>query len=151
MQINQVKPKVSPSRTPSIFNLIFLVFSIGLGIVISFISIFNDLEAFDWRNFFMFEQTWLNDDVMLSFSFLMFTIIVMSSGIRFHILLKDQDNKISFWQSLRFGILARYYVLITPWGLGSQPILIGLMYQKGIKIGKATSTVMIDLLLMRLR
>jgi glycosyltransferase involved in cell wall biosynthesis/uncharacterized membrane protein YbhN (UPF0104 family) len=150
MQINQVKPKVSPSRIPSIFNLIFLVFSIGLGIVISFISIFNDLEAFDWRNFFMFEETWLNNDVMLSFSFLMFTIIVMSSGIRFHILLKDQDNKISFWQSLRFGILARYYVLITPWGLGSQPILIGLMYQKGITIGKATSTVMIDLLLMRL-
>jgi glycosyltransferase involved in cell wall biosynthesis/uncharacterized membrane protein YbhN (UPF0104 family) len=49
-----------------------------------------------------------------------------------------------------YGILARYYVLITPWALGSQPILIGIMYQRKIPIGLATSAVMIDLLVMRL-
>ena len=150
MQIKQYRTKVSTSRNSSLFNLIFLLFSIGLGVVISFISIFNDFESFDWRNFFMFQQTWLNNPQMFSLAILMFLIILMSSGIRFHILTQDPEKSISFWQNLRFGILARYYVLITPWGLGSQPILIGLMLQKGISIGKSTSTVMLDLLLMRL-
>ena len=49
-----------------------------------------------------------------------------------------------------YGILARYYVLITPWALGSQPILIGIMYQRKVPIGLATSVVMMDLLFMRL-
>ncbi len=150
MQIKQNKTKVSTSRSSSLFSLTFLLFSIGLGVVLSFISIFNDFESFDWRNFFMFQQTWLNNQQMLILAILMFLIILISSGFRFHILTQDAEKSISFWQSLRFGILARYYVLITPWGLGSQPILIGLMLQKGISIGKSTSTVMLDLLLMRL-
>lgn len=151
MQVNENKSKVDAPRTrSSFFSYLFLFFSIGLGFALSFISIFNDLESFDWRNFFMFQQTWLNKPMMLMLSILMFMVIILSSGLRFHILLQEKQTPIRFWQSLKFGILARYYVLITPWGLGSQPILIGLMYQKGVSIGKATSTVMIDLLLMRL-
>ncbi|MEY3610037.1 MAG: hypothetical protein RLZZ264_558, partial [Bacillota bacterium] len=65
MQIKQNKTKVSTSRSSSLFSLTFLLFSIGLGVVLSFISIFNDFESFDWRNFFMFQQTWLNNPQML--------------------------------------------------------------------------------------
>jgi len=150
MKVNQNQINLDRKNgSSSLFSIVFLFISIGLGILLSFISILSDLGTFDWPNFLGFEQTWLQNEWMFIVSVLMFLLIMISSGYRYWILLKDKNIMISFWQSLRFGILARYYVLITPWGLGSQPIMIGLNYQKGLSIGKATSVVMLDLLLMR--
>lgn len=141
--------KVKP-QSNGFFAMVFILVSIVLGLLLSFISILNDLSSFDWRNFLRFDQTWLSNEWMLLVSGLLFLVIILSSGFRYWILLNDKKFKIGFIQSLRFGILARYYVLITPWGLGSQPVLIGLIFQKGASVGRATASVMLDLLLMRL-
>ncbi|MEY3431793.1 MAG: hypothetical protein RIS53_691, partial [Bacillota bacterium] len=151
MQVNQNHPKQGKNISSSSFlSMIFLFISIGLGFLLSFVSILNDLGSFDWQNFLGFQQTWLKYAWMLLLALAMFFIIIISSGFRYWMLLKEKSFKLGFWRSLLFGILARYYVLITPWGLGSQPILIGLIYQRGVGIGKATSVVMLDLLLMRI-
>ncbi len=151
MQVNHNQAKLGKKNlSSSFFSMFFLFISIGLGFLLSFVSIINDLGSFDWQSFLGFQQTWLKYPWMLLAGIFMFVLIIISSGFRYWILLKDKTYSLGFWQSLRFGILARYYVLITPWGLGSQPILIGLIYQKGVGFGKATSVVMLDLLLMRL-
>ena len=128
----------------------FFLLSIGIGVLFTIVSLQNDLSNLDFSVISNAGQTWLANWPMMVLAILMLLVIIFTSGIRYHLLLSKVNSKKSFRDSLRFGILARYYVLITPWGLGSQPILIGLLYQKKHTIGQATKAVMLDLLMMRL-
>jgi glycosyltransferase involved in cell wall biosynthesis/uncharacterized membrane protein YbhN (UPF0104 family) len=121
-----------------------------LGIGFSFFSLQGDLASFEWLPFLTLSQQWLGQLDMILVSLLLLGIIIITSGLRFHVLLTIKLKHLRFRTSLMYGILARYYVLVTPWALGSQPILIGIMYQRKVPIGLATSAVMIDLLVMRL-
>jgi glycosyltransferase involved in cell wall biosynthesis/uncharacterized membrane protein YbhN (UPF0104 family) len=121
-----------------------------LGIGFSFFSLQGDLATFEWLPFLTLSQQWLGQLDMILVSLLLLGIIIITSGLRFHVLLTIKLKHLRFRTSLMYGILARYYVLVTPWALGSQPILIGIMYQRKVPIGLATSAVMIDLLVMRL-
>ena len=147
--IKQPKLVTHPS-TKKRWNVIFFVGSIFLGIGFSFFSLQGDLASFEWLPFLTLSQQWLGQLDMIFMALLLLGVIIFSSGLRFHVLLKIKVKNLRFRTSLMYGILARYYVLITPWALGSQPILIGIMYQRKVPIGLATSVVMMDLLFMRL-
>ena len=77
---------------------------------------------------------------MIFVALLLVGIIMFSSGLRLHILLKIKLKHLRFRTSLMYGILAKYYGLVTPWALGSQPILIGIMYQRKVPIGFTRSS-----------
>ena len=146
---NQSQP-VSHSLTKKRWSILFFAVSILLGVGFSFISIQGDFTRFEWLPFLTLSQQWLGHLDMILAAMLLLAIITVTSGLRFHVLLKIKVKNIRFRTSLMYGILARYYVLVTPWALGSQPILIGIMYQRKIPISLATSVVMMDLLWMRL-
>jgi uncharacterized membrane protein YbhN (UPF0104 family) len=129
---------------------LFFIVSIGLGIGFSFISLQNDVSSFEWVTFLTLSQFWLGQLHMILVAIFLLGIIFFTSGLRFHLLLKTNIKHLRWKTSLMYGILARYYGLITPWALGSQPIMIGIMYQRKVPIGLATSVVMMDLLVMRL-
>jgi uncharacterized membrane protein YbhN (UPF0104 family) len=145
----QTQP-VFRSRNKNTWRVLFFLFSIFVGVGFSIFSIQGDLSSFEWLPFLTLSDQWLGQLDMFLLAFLSLGIIIFSSGFRYHILLKIKLKHIRFRTSLIYGILARYYVLITPWALGSQPILIALMHQRKIPIGLATSVVMLDLLFMRL-
>jgi uncharacterized membrane protein YbhN (UPF0104 family) len=132
------------------WRVFFFMFSMLLGIGFSIFSIQGDLSSFEWLRFLTLRDEWLAQSPMFILALLSLSIIIFSSGFRYHVLLKIKYKNFRFRTSLMYGILARYYVLITPWALGSQPILIGMMHQRKIPIGLATSVVMLDLLFMRL-
>lgn len=132
------------------WRVFFFMFSMVLGIGFSIFSIQGDVSSFDWLRFLTLSDEWLEQLPMFLLALLSLAIIIFSSGFRYHVLLKIKLKNFRFRTSLMYGILARYYVLITPWALGSQPILIGMMHQRKIPIGLATSVVMMDLLFMRL-
>jgi uncharacterized protein (TIRG00374 family) len=130
--------------------ILFFIFSIVLGLLVSWLTLRIDLEQFQWDLFIATSAEWLAKWQMIAMAIILLMVVIFTSGIRLHILLKDKVNKIRFLDSLNFGILARYYVLITPWSLGGQPILMGIMYQKKVPVGLATSAPMLDLLMMRI-
>jgi glycosyltransferase involved in cell wall biosynthesis/uncharacterized membrane protein YbhN (UPF0104 family) len=147
--INQPQSVAQPP-TKKRWSILFFIVSMVLGIGFSFFSLQEDLASFEWLPFLTLSQQWLGQLDMMIVALLLLGIIILTSGLRFHVLLKNKIKHLRFRTSLMYGILARYYVLVTPWALGSQPILIGIMYQRKIPIGLATSAVMIDLLVMRL-
>ncbi len=147
--INQTHT-VAQSPTKKGWHILFFVVSLFLGLGFSIFSLQEDLTSFEWLPFLTLSPQWLGQLDMVFMALLLLGVIIFSSGLRFHVLLKIKVKNLRFRTSLMYGILARYYVLITPWALGSQPILIGIMYQRKVPIGLATSVVMMDLLFMRL-
>ena len=147
--INQPQSVAQPPPKKR-WSILFFIVSMVLGIGFSFFSLQGDLASFEWLPFLTLSQQWLGQLDMMIVALLLLGIIILTSGLRFHVLLKNKIKHLRFRTSLMYGILARYYVLVTPWALGSQPILIGIMYQRKVPIGLATSAVMIDLLVMRL-
>ena len=147
--INQLQSVAQPPPKKR-WSIIFFIVSMVLGIGFSFFSLQGDLASFEWLPFLTLSQQWLGQLDMILVSLLLLGIIIITSGLRFHVFLTIKLKHLRFRTSLMYGILARYYVLVTPWALGSQPILIGIMYQRKVPIGLATSAVMIDLLVMRL-
>jgi hypothetical protein len=147
--INQPQSVAQPP-TKKRWSILFFIISMVLGIGFSFFSLQGDLASFEWLPFLTLSQQWLSQLDMMLVSLMLLSIIMVSSGLRLHVLLKINLKKLRFRTSLMYGILAKYYVLVTPWALGSQPILIGIMYQRKIPIHLATSAVLMDLLLMRL-
>ena len=141
---------ISQSINKKKWHVLFFVFSMLMGVGFSIFSIQGDLTSFAWLPFLTLSDQWLGQLDMFFLALLSLAIIILSSGFRYHVLLKIKLKYLRFRTSLMYGILARYYVLITPWALGSQPILIGIMHQQKIPIGLATSVVMMDLLFMRL-
>lgn len=150
MNNNRFKqPKTFPKQLHQAWGLLFFIVSIALGIFFSLYSLQGDLDGFQWQSFFT-ERNWLGNPWMIVMTFSLLMVIIFTSGLRFQNLFVLQKKLSRFKDNLVYGILARYYVLITPWALGSQPILIGMMYKRNIPIGVATSAVMMDLLIMRL-
>lgn len=143
------QPFSQPS-TKKTWSVWFFVMSMGLGVGFTFFSIQDDLSSFEWLPFLTLSHLWVGQlPIMLAALFLL-GIIFISSGLRFHLMLRTKIKHLRWSTSLMYGILARYYGLITPWALGSQPIMIGIMYQRKVPLGLATSVVMMDLLFMRL-
>lgn len=150
MAKTRIKPFLDSTLVKKSWSIGFLIFSLLIGIGVSFLALRDDLNQFQWGYILEAAGSWLAHWPMMLVALLMYAVVVITSGLRFHVLLAFKRKKQSFSDSLRFGILARYYVLITPWALGSQPILMGLMFKKNVPVGLATSAPMIDLLLMRL-
>jgi glycosyltransferase involved in cell wall biosynthesis/uncharacterized membrane protein YbhN (UPF0104 family) len=150
MAPKRIKPFLDNRVLKKSWSIGFLIFSLLVGVGVSFLALRDDLNQFQWRFFFDGIGEWLTHWPMMLVALFMYALVVLTSGLRFHALLTVKRKKQSLSDSLRFGILARYYVLITPWALGSQPILMGLMFKKNVPVGLATATPMIDLLIMRL-
>ena len=127
----------------------FFILSIFIGVFVSFIALQQDITMFNLETFVEASADWIERYPAMLFAFFLVLIIVFTAGLRIHILMKVKRRRTRFIDSLVYGILARYYVLITPWGLGGQPITIAMMLKKNIPFGLAVATPMIDLLFMR--
>jgi 1,2-diacylglycerol 3-alpha-glucosyltransferase len=136
-------------RLRPILGFVFFILSVGLGLLVSFITLREDLVQFNWLTFLETSAQWLERWPMMAIALVLLMTVILTSGLRLHVILKIKHKHQRFQDSLMYGILARYYVLITPWGLGGQPIVMGIMHKKNVPLGLATSAPMLDLLLMR--
>lgn len=127
----------------------FFVLSIFIGLFVSFIALQQDITMFNLQTFVEASADWIERYPAMLFGFFLVLIVGFTAGLRIHILMKVKRKRTRFIDSLLYGILARYYVLITPWGLGGQPITIAMMLKKNIPFGLAVAIPMIDLLFMR--
>jgi 1,2-diacylglycerol 3-alpha-glucosyltransferase len=148
MQTNASIKKIT--RLKPYLRAFFFIFSVGLGLIVSFITLREDLTQFNWQTFIETSADWIERWPMMLIAFTLLLVVILTSGLRLHLLISTKLKRHRFLDSLMFGILARYYVLITPWGLGGQPIVMAMMYKKNIPLGLATSAPMLDLLMMRL-
>lgn len=127
----------------------FFVLSIFIGVFVSFIALQQDITMFNLQTFVEASADWIERYPAMFFAFFLVLIVGFTAGLRIHVLMKVKRKRTRFIDSLVYGILARYYVLITPWGLGGQPITIAMMLKKNIPFGLAVAIPMIDLLFMR--
>lgn len=128
----------------------FFILSIFIGVFVSFIALQQDITLFNLETFVEASADWIERYPAMLFALFLVLIIAFTAGLRIHVLMKVKRKRTRFIDSLVYGILARYYVLITPWGLGGQPITIAMMLKKNIPFGLAVAIPMIDLLFMRL-
>jgi glycosyltransferase 2 family protein len=149
MAITNPKPTIKiPWK--KILALAFFLFSVGIGLLVSIITLQQDVLFFNFETFLETSADWILRYPFMLFASVLVLIMILTSGLRIHLLLAVKRHRTRFLDSLIYGVLARYYVLITPWGLGGQPITMGLMYKKNIPFGLATAVPMIDLFFMRL-
>lgn len=130
-------------------GVFFVVISIVVGLLVTIATLQNELEGFVLQELFETIEIWIFHPSWLWLSLMAVLIMVLTAAIRLWVLLKGSGSPISFFTALRYGLLSRYYVLITPWGLGGQPIMMGILHKEGIPFGQATSTPMMDLFFMR--
>lgn len=131
------------------FGYFFFGVSIITGVLVTIATLQNELDGFEFSELITSTEGWSSNVMMLGWVILAILIMILTSGIRISFLLKAAGYPITFCKALRYGILSRYYVLITPWGLGGQPIMMGIMVKDGIPFGLATSVPMLDLFFMR--
>jgi 1,2-diacylglycerol 3-alpha-glucosyltransferase len=145
---NRNKQKKLPKK--SWFNIVFFVISILGGLLVSMIALDQDLGEFNFASFLQASSQWLPRWYMMAIAFILMVVMAITSGLRMHVLLKVKRKRTRFFDSLYYGLIAKYYVLITPWALGGQPITMGIMYKRNIPIGLATAVPVVDLFFMRL-
>ena len=141
--------KNPPLNVKKWFSYFFVVVSIVTGLLVTVATLQNELRGFDLYELFEAVTRWLPLVDLLMWSLLAIITMILTSGIRIYGLLMAAGHPIRFMTALRYGVLSRYYVLITPWGLGGQPIMMGIMVKDGIPFGIATSVPMLDLFFMR--
>ena len=141
--------KTPPLNVKKWFSYFFVVVSIVTGLLVTVATLQNELRGFDLYELFEAVTRWLPLVDLLMWSLLAIITMILTSGIRIYGLLMATGHPIRFMTALRYGVLSRYYVLITPWGLGGQPIMMGIMVKDGIPFGIATSVPMLDLFFMR--
>ncbi len=144
--INRQKKRLKKSW----FNILFFIVSILAGLLVSVNALDQDLAEFNLGSFLEASSQWLPRWYMMAIAFFLMVVIAITSGFRFHLLLRVKRRRVRFFDSFYYGIIAKYYVLITPWALGGQPITMGIMYKRNVPIGLATAIPVVDLFFMRL-
>ena len=127
----------------------FVFLSIIVGILVTIATLQSELEGFVLIDLFASTGVWLSHPSWLWLSVLAVLMMICTSALRLWMLLHSSGHPIPFLTALRYGILSRYYVLITPWGLGGQPIMMGIMHKEGVPFAQATAIPMLDLFFMR--
>lgn len=127
----------------------FVFISIVVGLLVTIATLQNELQGFILTDLFVSTSSWFFHPSWLWYSLLAVLMMMLTSALRIWTLLHASGHTIPFLTALRYGILSRYYVLITPWGLGGQPIMMGILHKEGIPFAQATSIPMLDLFFMR--
>lgn len=130
--------------------LVFFAFSFLIGMLVSYLSIAKDWHLLTLSDLFMMIQLWVTHYPFALGTIFLFIIILVMGSLRYVILLQTSKSRIRFLDGLTYAILARYYVLVTPFGLGGQPFMMAVMRDKNIPIGQATSAPTLDIFSMRL-
>jgi glycosyltransferase involved in cell wall biosynthesis/uncharacterized membrane protein YbhN (UPF0104 family) len=130
--------------------LMIFIFSFFIGMLVSYLAIANDWHRLTSDDLWLLVQLWIQHWPFSIASLLLFLLILSLGAFRYIVLLQTSKTRIDFWDGLTFAILARYYVLITPFGLGGQPLMMAVMRDKNVTIGQATSAPTLDIYFMRL-
>ncbi len=127
-----------------------LIVSILAGIAVSFIALRRDLSVVSFQDVIEASSMWFNGWYWMLGAIVCLLVILVTGALRIYVLLKAKKQRVTLRDSYRYSILSKYYVLITPLGLGGQPITMIAMRKKKIPFGLATFVPMIDLFAMRL-
>lgn len=130
--------------------LVFFVFSFGIGMIVSYFAIAKDWHLLTLSDLWMMVQLWATHFPYAIGTIFLFIMILVLGALRYMLLLNTPKTKIGFLDGITYAILARYYVLVTPFGLGGQPLMIAVMRDKNIPIGQSTSAPTLDVFSMRL-
>jgi len=133
-----------------VFTVLILVLSLAAGIIVSFSALRRDLSNIDLRSLMEASSVWVSSWYWMVGALVCLLLILLTGAFRIHVLLKPKQQRITLRDSYRFSLLSKYYVLITPFGLGGQPITMVFMRRKKIPFSLATFVPMIDLFAMRL-
>jgi glycosyltransferase involved in cell wall biosynthesis len=128
----------------------FFVFSFLMGILVSYLAIAKDWHRLTLADLLIMVQLWITHYPFALGTIFLFITIVTMGALRYVILLQTSKTRVRFSDGLTYAILARYYVLVTPFGLGGQPFMMAVMRDKNIPIGQATSAPTLDVFSMRL-
>jgi hypothetical protein len=109
--------------------LIFLPISVGISVVVAFISTGTSqilkLEAF---SFWLFAAA---AGLRL--------VPWFSKALRLNNWMHFLGHEFSFREGLRISVMAELGVVITPTAVGGQPVKAGMLYQRGVSLGESTS------------
>lgn len=153
--MNEVTPvaideKPISNQRRKIWAVILLVISLLAGVVVSFLALRRDLSVVDLSDLIEASSVWLTGWYWMIGAIFCLLVMLVTGALRLYVLLKAKKQRITLRDAYRYSILSKYYVLITPFGLGGQPITMVYMRKKNIPFGLATFIPMIDLFTMRL-
>ncbi|MFA5235876.1 MAG: flippase-like domain-containing protein [Bacilli bacterium] len=146
--IDNVKP--NGGRRSKILTALVLILSILAGIAVSFLALRRDLATIDLAQLIEASSVWLSSWYWMVGALACLVVILLTGALRIHLLLKPKQPRATLQDSYRYSLLSKYYVLITPLGLGGQPVTMVYMRKKKVPFGLATFIPMIDLFAMRL-
>jgi len=129
---------------------IVLVISIAAGIAVSFIALQRDLSVINLADLIEAGGVWITSWYWMAGALGCLAVILVTGALRLYVLLKAKRQRVTLRDAYRYSILSKYYVMITPFGLGGQPVTMVYMRRKNIPFGLATIIPMIDLFAMRL-
>lgn len=132
-----------------IVTLSLLFVSILIGLLVTYFSLKDDLSSLTLEDLFIASSAWKTGWYFMVAALGVLVLMILFGGLRYYLLFKVRKQKITFIDSLIFGILSKYYVLITPFGLGGQPIVIGLATKKNVPLETSIFVVLIELFFMR--
>lgn len=142
--------KAKGGRRSKIVTALVLIFSILAGIAVSFLALRRDLATIDLAQLIEASSVWLSSWYWMVGALACLVVILLTGALRIHLLLKPKQPRATLQDSYRYSLLSKYYVLITPLGLGGQPVTMVYMRKKNVPFGLATFIPMIDLFAMRL-
>jgi uncharacterized protein (TIRG00374 family) len=146
--VSTIKP--SGARRSKIITAVVLILSILAGVLVSFLSLQRDLATIDLAQLIEASSVWLSSWYWMVGAIGCLIVILITGALRIFLLLKPKQSRATLQDSYRYSLLSKYYVLITPLGLGGQPVTMVYMRKKNVPFGLATFIPMIDLFAMRL-
>jgi 1,2-diacylglycerol 3-alpha-glucosyltransferase len=146
--INNQPDKKNKRRNLFIAIAVFII-SIVAAIVVSLMALKDDFANIDIADFFEASAVWFDGWYWILAAIGCFIVVLLTSAGRIYVLLKAKRQRVSFLDCHYYGLLSKYYVLITPLGMGGQPAAMVLMHKKNIPLGLATFVPMVDLFSMR--
>jgi len=150
-QETEITPTTAPrrNRRQKWLTAIVLIISIGAGIAVSFLSLRRDMSVVNLSDLIEAGVVWINGWYWMLGALLCLAVILVTGALRLYVLLRAKRVRVTLRDAYRYSILSKYYVLITPFGLGGQPVTTVYMRRKNIPFGVATIIPMIDLFAMR--
>jgi len=145
-----ITEKQKSNKRQKIWAAVLLVVSLIAGVVVSFLALRRDLSVVDLSDLIEASSMWLSGWYWMIGAILCLLVMLITGALRLYVLLKAKRQRVTLRDAYRYSILSKYYVLITPFGLGGQPITMVYMRKKNIPFGLATFIPMIDLFAMRL-
>lgn len=132
--------RVSRGVRKQLLNLLFVVILVGITLTVLLV---NNKEL-NFANIGAFFKSC--DPVWMASAFLCMLLSILFEALSLHIIAHRFDHKCGFHSSLAYATADVYYSAITPSASGGQPASVFYMARDGMSVGKASFTLLFNLI-----